>query len=144
MFTGHITSLECSQKGHVIPCGTFCVALYGPESLKVFLHFLQVTIFSIIAPKISPKLKTRLPATAGAAPVQAAAVRLLWIGALSLLYGGVWVDLDERQRPKTALKLFGWAIAEGWRRVCVLRWCLGLSQMAQALLTAPAARNNRL
>ena len=29
---------------------------------------------------------------------------------------GVWVDLDERKRPKTALKLFGWATPEGWRQ----------------------------
>ena len=27
---------------------------------------------------------------------------------------GVWVDLDERKRPKTALKLFGWATPDGW------------------------------
>ena len=26
------------------------------------------------------------------------------------------VDLDERKRPKTALKLFGWATPEGWRQ----------------------------
>jgi hypothetical protein len=30
-------------------------------------------------------------------------------------FQGVWVDLDERKRPKTALKLFGWATPEGWR-----------------------------
>ena len=28
----------------------------------------------------------------------------------------VWVDLDERKRPKGALKLFDWATAEGWRQ----------------------------
>src|SRR5215471_3260554 len=31
-------------------------------------------------------------------------------------FPGVWVDLDERKRPKTALKLFGWATPEGWRQ----------------------------
>jgi hypothetical protein len=31
-------------------------------------------------------------------------------------FQGVWVDLDERKRPKTALKLFGWATPEGWRQ----------------------------
>jgi hypothetical protein len=31
-------------------------------------------------------------------------------------FEGVWVDLDERKRPKTALKLFGWATPEGWRQ----------------------------
>ena len=28
----------------------------------------------------------------------------------------MWVDLDGRKRPKTALKLFGWATPEGWRQ----------------------------
>jgi hypothetical protein len=31
-------------------------------------------------------------------------------------FQGVWVDLDERKRPKTAVKLFGWATPEGWRQ----------------------------
>jgi len=31
-------------------------------------------------------------------------------------FEGIWVDLDERKRPKTALKLFGWATPEGWRQ----------------------------
>jgi hypothetical protein len=31
-------------------------------------------------------------------------------------FEGVWVDLDERKRPKAALKLFGWATPEGWRQ----------------------------
>src|SRR5262245_24838048 len=31
-------------------------------------------------------------------------------------FEGVWVDLDERKRPKSALKLFGWATPEGWRQ----------------------------
>ena len=31
-------------------------------------------------------------------------------------FDGIWVDLDERKRPKTALKLFGWATPEGWRQ----------------------------
>ena len=31
-------------------------------------------------------------------------------------FDGVWVDLDERKRPRTALKLFGWATPEGWRQ----------------------------
>ena len=28
----------------------------------------------------------------------------------------MWVDLDERKRPRTASKLFGWATPEGWRQ----------------------------
>jgi len=31
-------------------------------------------------------------------------------------FDGPWVDLDERKRPKTAMKLFGWATPEGWRQ----------------------------
>jgi hypothetical protein len=31
-------------------------------------------------------------------------------------FDGLWVDLDERKRPKTALTLFDWATPEGWRR----------------------------
>ena len=30
-------------------------------------------------------------------------------------FAGVWVDLDERTRPKSVPKLFGWATPEGWR-----------------------------
>jgi hypothetical protein len=30
-------------------------------------------------------------------------------------FSGVWVDLDERKRPKNIPRLFGWAIPEGWR-----------------------------
>jgi hypothetical protein len=38
------------------------------------------------------------------------------LGRYLYYFDGVWVDLDERKRPKTALKLFGWATPEGWRR----------------------------
>jgi hypothetical protein len=41
---------------------------------------------------------------------------------------GNWFEgIDERKRPKTALKLFGWATSEGWYRVCVLRCWLGFT-----------------
>jgi hypothetical protein len=30
-------------------------------------------------------------------------------------FQGIWVDLDDRKRPKSAMKLFGWATPEGWR-----------------------------
>jgi len=30
-------------------------------------------------------------------------------------FTGVWVDLDDRKRPKTKPKLAGWATPEGWR-----------------------------
>jgi len=37
------------------------------------------------------------------------------LGRYLYYFDGVWVDLDERKQPKTALKLFGWATPEGWR-----------------------------
>jgi len=43
-------------------------------------------------------------------------VRLLRIGGYLYYFDGIWVDLDERKRPKTPLKLFGWATPEGWRQ----------------------------
>jgi hypothetical protein len=45
---GHTTSLDSPQNGHVTPCGTSFVLLCGPETLNVFWHFVQVTIFSIL------------------------------------------------------------------------------------------------
>jgi hypothetical protein len=46
---GHFTSLRSSQKGHVTACGTSRALLYGPETVNVFLHLVQVMIFSIAA-----------------------------------------------------------------------------------------------
>lgn len=31
-------------------------------------------------------------------------------------FTGVWVDLDERKRPKNTPRLFGWATPQGWRQ----------------------------
>ena len=31
-------------------------------------------------------------------------------------FSGGWVDLDERKRPKSIPKLFGWATPQGWRQ----------------------------
>lgn len=31
-------------------------------------------------------------------------------------FSGVWVDLDERKRPKSIPRLFGWATPQGWRQ----------------------------
>jgi hypothetical protein len=45
---GHITSLDAPQNGQVKPCDTSFTLLYGPETLNVFWHFVQVTIFSIL------------------------------------------------------------------------------------------------
>jgi hypothetical protein len=45
---GHIISLDSLQNGQVKPCGTSFTLLYGPETLNVFWHLVQVTIFSIL------------------------------------------------------------------------------------------------
>jgi len=44
---GHLTSLAPPQNGHVKRCGTSSARLNGPETVNVFLHFMQVRIFSI-------------------------------------------------------------------------------------------------
>ncbi len=31
-------------------------------------------------------------------------------------FSGVWVDIDERKRPKSTPRLFGWATPQGWRQ----------------------------
>jgi hypothetical protein len=31
-------------------------------------------------------------------------------------FSGAWVDLDERKRPKSIPRLFGWATPQGWRQ----------------------------
>ena len=31
-------------------------------------------------------------------------------------FTGVWVDLDERKRPKEIPRIFGWATPQGWRK----------------------------
>jgi len=37
------------------------------------------------------------------------------LGRYLYYFSGVWVDLDERKRPKSVPKLFGWATPQGWR-----------------------------
>jgi hypothetical protein len=46
---GHFTSLGSPQNGHVTRCGTSFARLNGPETVNVFLHDVQVMIFSIYA-----------------------------------------------------------------------------------------------
>jgi len=46
---GHFTSLASLQNGQVTPCGVPFALLNGPETVNVFLHFVQVMIFSICA-----------------------------------------------------------------------------------------------
>ena len=38
------------------------------------------------------------------------------LGRYLYYFSGVWVDLDERRRPKTTPKLAGWATPDGWRQ----------------------------
>jgi SpoVK/Ycf46/Vps4 family AAA+-type ATPase len=38
------------------------------------------------------------------------------LGRYLYYFTGVWVDLDERKRPKTRAQLAGWATPEGWRQ----------------------------
>jgi len=38
------------------------------------------------------------------------------LGRYLYYFTGVWVDLDERKRPKNTPRLFGWATPQGWRQ----------------------------
>ena len=38
------------------------------------------------------------------------------LGRYLYYFTGVWVDLDERKRPKTTPVLFGWATPDGWKK----------------------------
>jgi len=51
-------------------------------------------------------------------------------------FNGVWVDLDDRRRPKNAPKLPGWATPEGWQR--------GLRPSTATTRTEPKPPENRV
>jgi hypothetical protein len=51
-------------------------------------------------------------------------------------FSGVWVDLDERKRPKSIPRLFGWATPQGWKQG------LRPSQEADTTFSTPAPRGN--
>lgn len=38
------------------------------------------------------------------------------LGRYLYYFGGIWVDLDDRQRPRDMPQLHGWATPEGWRK----------------------------
>jgi len=38
------------------------------------------------------------------------------LGRYLYYFDGIWVDLDERRRPREIPQLFGWATPEGWRK----------------------------
>jgi hypothetical protein len=46
-------------------------------------------------------------------------------------FSGVWVDLDERKRPKSGPRLFDWATPQGWRQ--------GLRPRQQVVHAAPGS-----
>ena len=57
------------------------------------------------------------------------------LGRYLYYFTGVWVDLDERKRPKSIPRLFGWATPQGWRQ--------GLRPGQEANTTAnPDSRQN--
>ncbi len=51
-------------------------------------------------------------------------------------FSGMWVDLDERKRPKSIPRLFGWATPNGWRQG------LRPGQEADTTLSNPALGND--
>lgn len=55
-------------------------------------------------------------ATAAEAQAFKRACSCLGLGRYLYHFNGVWVDLDERRRPKSVPRLFGWATPQGWRQ----------------------------
>jgi hypothetical protein len=51
-------------------------------------------------------------------------------------FSGAWVDLDERKRPKSIPRLFGWATPQGWRQG------LKPGQESETTVSNPAPRGN--
>ncbi len=58
------------------------------------------------------------------------------LGRYLYYFSGVWVDLDERKRPKSIPRLFGWATPQGWRQG------LRPGQEADITLSNPAGGEN--
>jgi hypothetical protein len=58
------------------------------------------------------------------------------LGRYLYYFTGVWVDLDERKRPKNIPRLFGWATPQGWRQG------LRPGQEADTVLSNPAVGEN--
>jgi hypothetical protein len=55
-------------------------------------------------------------ATAAEAQAFKRAAACFGLGRYLYYFTGVWVDLDERKRPKSTPWLFGWATPQGWRQ----------------------------
>lgn len=60
------------------------------------------------------------------------------LGRYLYYFRGVWVDLDERKRPKSVPRLFGWATPQGWRQG------LRPGQATDGTLSNPEAGGNGL
>jgi hypothetical protein len=58
------------------------------------------------------------------------------LGRYLYYFTGTWVDLDERKRPKSLPRLFGWATPQGWRQG------LRPGQQANTTLATPAVTEN--
>jgi hypothetical protein len=58
------------------------------------------------------------------------------LGRYLYYFTGTWVDLDERKRPKSPPRLFGWATPQGWRQG------LRPGQQANTTLATPAVTEN--
>jgi len=61
------------------------------------------------------------------------------LGRYLYYFDGVRVDLDERKRPKTSLKLFGWATPEGWHQGLRPQPVAGAHSDGRAFASVPAA-----
>lgn len=59
-------------------------------------------------------------------------MRVFGLGRYLYYFTGVWVDLDDRKRPKNNPKLFGWATPQGWRE--------GLRPRQEARTLAPNSK----
>jgi hypothetical protein len=55
-------------------------------------------------------------ATAAEAQAFKRAASCFGLGRYLYYFTGTWVDLDERKRPKSTPRLFGWATPQGWRQ----------------------------
>jgi hypothetical protein len=65
------------------------------------------------------------------------------LGRYLYYFDGVWVDLDERKRPKTALKLFDGATPEGWRRGLRPQLIAGAHSDAEASASVDSGSQNQ-
>lgn len=84
---------------------------------KVFVTC-ELTIFGLGSHSATGEEWTDNPNAGTAAEAQAFKRTCACFGLGRYLYyfTGIWVDLDDRKRPKTTPQLGGWATPEGWRK----------------------------